>query len=150
MSKTKVDIPYKCFYKIFAISSSLKDYRASYFINNSLNISLKKVENLIIDNKKKSEAYSYELQKDNITDENFDFFLINNKTIGKQLISSLKGFDYIFLIKSDKDIDAQNEIFLALKAIDQFQIVIDVNKLPVRDNNVIEQHILYSEQDKTN
>lgn len=145
MSKTKLNIPYKCFYKIFAISSSLKDYRASYFINNSLTIGLKKVDNLIIDNKKKSEVYSFELQKDEDSNIDFDYFLINNKTIGKQLISSLKGFDYLFLIKSEEEIPDQSAIFLALKAIAQFQIVIDVDKLSVRDNNIIEQNILYNQ-----
>lgn len=148
MSKTKLDIPYKCYYKIFAISSSLKDYRASYFINNALNISLKKVDNLIIDNKKKAEVYSYELQKDEDSDTIFDFFLINNKTIGKQLISSLKGFDYLFLIKSEEEINEQPNILSALKAIDQFQIVLDIDKLSARDNNIIEQNIIYNQEEK--
>jgi hypothetical protein len=150
MSKTKLDIPYKCYYKLFAISSSLKDYRASYFINNSLSISLKKVNNLIIDNKKKSEVYSFELQKDEDSDTNFDFFLINNKTIGKQLISSLKGFDYIFLIKSDEELTDQSETFKKLKAVNQFQIVLDIDKLSTRDNNIIERNVLYNQQDKKN
>lgn len=148
MSKTKLDIPYKCYYKIFAISSSLKDYRAAYFINNSLTISLKKVDNLIIDNKKKSEIFSYELQKDEESDANFDYFLINNKTIGKQLISSLKNFDYLFLIKSDTEIAQQDFLFKQLKTVEQFQVVLDIEKLSARDNNIIEQNILYNQEDK--
>lgn len=145
MAKTKIFIPYTCNYKIVAIASSLKDYRVSYLINEALEINLKKVDNLIIDNKKKSELFSFEQQNDLDSNSNFQYFLINNKTIGSQLLKSLKGFDYIFIIKSENDISIQEEIFLKFKELQKFKIVLKVDKLSPKDNSLIEKTIIYTE-----
>lgn len=130
-------------YKVIAIASALKNYRVTFFINDALQINLKSVDELTIDNKKDGKVFEYEKYEDIETDIDFEYLLFNNKTIGKQLLPSLKGFDYILIIKSENDITFQEEAYRKLKEIQEFKIVFKVLKLSPRDNSIVEKQIIY-------
>jgi len=143
MPKEKIVMPILYNYKVIAIASALKNYRVTFFINDALQINLKSVDELTIDNKKDGKVFEYEKYEDIETDIDFEYLLFNNKTIGKQLLPSLKGFDYILIIKSENDITFQEEAYRKLKEIQEFKIVFKVLKLSPRDNSIVEKQIIY-------
>ncbi len=147
MAKEKLEISYYNDYKLIAIATSLKDYRVSFLINNTLGINLKKVENLKIDNKKKAQIYSYELHIDKSSNADIEYLLTNNKTVAKQLLPSLKGIDYVFILKADKEITTIDTVVKKIKAIKNFNMVLKIDKLSTRDRNLVEKEIIYKEKE---
>lgn len=147
MAKEKLEISYNNDYKLIAIATSLKDYRVSFLINTALDINLKKVANLKIDNKKKAQIYSYQLHIDKSSNADIEYLLINNKTVAKQLLPSLKGIDYVFILKSDKEITAIDTVVKKIKAIKNFNMVLKIDKLATRDRTLVEKEIIYKEKE---
>ena len=76
---------------------------------------------------------------------NFLLVLIHNKSKGVFFLSSLKKFDFLLLIKSENEIENQDEIITLLKKQDHFQIVYKLDELSKRENNIIEKNLLYTE-----
>lgn len=145
MPKEKLTYKYHLNYKIVAISTHLKDYRISFYINESLNLELKKIDDLSIDNKNKGIIQSFEQQYYEDTETEKSFHLIHNKSKGLFFLSSLKKFDFILIVKSENEIEIQDEIIALLRKLDHFQIVYKVEELSKKENTIIEKNILYTE-----
>ncbi|MGB0886227.1 MAG: IPExxxVDY family protein [Chitinophagales bacterium] len=145
MSKEKIPYQYDFNYKIIAISTHLKDYRVSFFINECLGITLEKTEDLKVDYKSKNVIQSFEMQHFNQEEIETEFFLIHNKSSGVFFLPSLKKFDYLLLIKTENQINNQDKIIESLNENQHFQIVYKVAELSSRENNIIEKNILYQE-----
>lgn len=150
MAKEKVEISIEYNYKMIAIASSLKDYRVSYLINDALNINLKKVESLVIDNKTKSKVSVFDMQSDLETNKEKEFYLISNKIVGNYFLSSLKSFDFIFIIKDERQIENTEELYLKFKEINKFQIVLKIEKLSKRENKIVEDNLIYFKKENKN
>lgn len=147
MTKDKISYQYNFNYKIIAISTHLKDYRTSFFINETLGITLERTEDLKVDYKTKNIVQSFEIQYFNQEETEVEYFLIHNKSNGVFFLPSLKKFDYLLLIKTENEINNQEEIIKNLGKNTHFQIVYKVNDLSSRENNIIEKNILYQERD---
>lgn len=145
MTKEKLTYNYHLNYKIVAISTHLKDYRISFYINENLKIELKKIDNLSIDNKSKGTIQSFEQQYYEDIEAEKSFHLIHNKSKGLFFLNSLKKFDYLLLVKSENEIANHDDIIRLLKQQDHFQIIYKVDELSKREHSIIEKNLLYTE-----
>lgn len=144
MTKDKITYQYVFNYKIIAISTHLKDYRVSFYINDLLNLKLKKVDDLVVDNKSEEQAQSFEQQVCSNSETETSYHLIHNKGSGFYFLPSLKKFDFILIIKTENEINNQDEIYETLKASSHFQIIYKVDALSRKENKIIETNILYN------
>ena len=147
MSKIKIKIKATEYnFKLIGINTSLKSYRVSYIINSVLNINLKKIDDFEKDIKNKKEKQSFEFFKDE--NNEIKYFLFENKTTGKELFRSYKGFDYVLLIKTEFEINFVETIIKKLKDTKKFKIVLSINTLMKIDENFIRKNILYRNFDE--
>lgn len=145
MAKEKISYQYVFNYKIIAISTHLKDYRVSFYLNDLLALKLKKIDDLVVDNKTEANAQSFEQQQYKDQGKEIYYHLIHNKGSGVFFLPSLKKFDFIFIIKTENNIENQDEIFNILKASQHFQILFKVDSLSKKENKIIETNILYKD-----
>lgn len=143
--KETITYQYVLNYKIIAISSHLKDYRVSFYLNNLLGLNLTKIDNLIIDNKKKENTQSFEQQQFIDTQTELSYHLIQNKTQGGYFLPSLKKFDYLLILKSENEIENYEEIFEKIRQSDRFLIAYKASELSKKENKIIETYILYND-----
>lgn len=145
MKKDTLLYPFDLKYQIFAIASVLKDYRISFFINEMLKIDLKRVDDIHIDYKGKIKVEKFEqfFTEDELSQTSY--FLVQNKSAGSLLLSSLKSFDYLLIIASENELENVELIHTQLKSIANIQIVHNVEKLSKNDQHKIEHNILYKE-----
>lgn len=143
--KEKITYQYVFNYKIIAISTHLKDYRVSFYLNEILGLKLKKIDNLVVDNKSDANAQSFEQQQYTDDETLTSYHLIHNKASGVFFLPTLKKFDFILLLKTENEIENQDNIFDLLKASNHFQIVYKVDSLARKENKIIETNILYNE-----
>jgi len=147
MSKIKIKIQATEYnFNLIGINTSLKSYRVSYIINSVLGINLKKIDDFEKDIKNKKEKQSFEFFKDE--NNEIKYFLFENKTTGKELFRSYKGFDFVLLIKTEFEINFVQSIIKKLKDTKKFKIVLSINKLMKIDENFIEKNILYRNFDE--
>lgn len=132
-------------YKIVAISTHLKDYRVSFYLNELLDLKLKRIEDLSIDNKQTSSVQSFEHQHYECEEREVNYDLIQNKANGVFFLPSLKKFDFLLILKTENEITNQEKIIDILKESDHFQIVYKVEELSKKENSIIEKNILYIE-----
>jgi len=147
MSKIKINIPaFEYFFKLIGINTPLKAYRVSYIINSALDIDLVKTDDIKIDIRKKKEKHSFELLKDEKSE--VKYFLFNNKTIGKELFRTYKGFDFVLLVKFHKEINFVDDIVKKLKEPKKFKIVLNSSNIKKIDENYIKKEFLYKNIEK--
>lgn len=145
MTKEKLTYHFSFNYKIIAISTPLKDYKVSFYLNELLDLKLKKIANLTIDNKAKESAQTFELQYFMAEEEAIAYYLIHNKNLGLHFLPSLKQFDFLLILKTENEINNQDEIITKLKSSSHFQVVFKVESLNKKENVIVEKNILYTE-----
>lgn len=79
------------------ISTTLKDYRLAFQINEKLNISLRKINDLSFLRKAGENPLIYAVYSD-MQNEHFKTCLLSNKNPEGRLIPSFKQIDYFFVI----------------------------------------------------
>lgn len=84
-------------YTVIAISCHLKDYRISFYLNNSLGIKLKRARDLIIETQAGENHMNYALYAFDDQDYRSNIYLLANHHPDGKLLSSQKQSDY-FLI----------------------------------------------------
>ncbi|MDH5365720.1 MAG: IPExxxVDY family protein [Cyclobacteriaceae bacterium] len=133
--KLKTNVSYD--FDLFGITSSHKDYKLAWHINKSLNVSLNKVEDFVVDFKevKKLVVSCFEYKEQGVIMK-----LLSNKAYkedGQQqdfLIPEHKHFDF-FLLREGQDIEVTN-LTNKLKQIKGLEFItkMDIMKLRSREN----------------
>ena len=125
--------------KLFAISTTLRDYHLSYQIQKAFFLKLKREEDLEVNIHKKNliANFSRFTCKDEIMQ--WEYHLLSNKYNGSLFIPELKIADYLFLIRGEccgEEVD----ILKQLKGITEVQAVklVDVTTLKSRDNLIFD------------
>lgn len=145
MGKDKLTYQFSFNYKIVAISTYLKDYRVSFYLNELLDLKLKKIANLIVDNKAEESAQTFELQYYTSEEEAVEYYLIHNKSTGLYFLPTLKQFDFLLILKSENDLNNHDQIIEKLKSSSHFQVIYKVENLTKKENLIVEKNILYTE-----
>ena len=96
--KLSSNIDYFEGYKLLGIASQLKDYSLVFFINQNLEIDLKKYEDMdIVDNEGNKSVFSWYYYKDEHIQSKI--YLVSNLSSLGKLFPSKKEMDYFMLLK---------------------------------------------------
>ncbi|HRS53112.1 MAG TPA: IPExxxVDY family protein [Bacteroidales bacterium] len=98
--KLKINNTFDSNVEFIGISTYLKDYQISLFINKVLNLKLKKIDNLNINYNKQDLSFSLYYYEDN--DNLREYFLISNRSIdnGLYMLPLHKQTDFFMIIQS--------------------------------------------------
>lgn len=137
-------------FQLIGIVSQLKDYSLAYFINQNLDVELKKYDNLNFENCDGIILnFSWYCHKD----EHLlaDFHLISNSSVTGKLIPSKKEMDYFVLLKDFPSEEYSNEILPKMREIQNVQAVfkLEINKIKNADffiENIELQEIMHLKQ----
>ena len=139
MKKNKLVVSYEYDFELLGITSSVKEYKLAWAINNSFNFKLKKNEDLVIDfNGGKKIIISNYIFKT----QHSSFRLFKNKSFDSAsdspnyLIPELKNFDFVISINGFEDTYLVEEFIQKLRAIAEVMYVqkIDIMGLKSKDN----------------
>jgi hypothetical protein len=151
------DFDYDDEFVLIAIHTSLEDYRLCYFINQILNISLKKADYEVLISNKNGETnfskFDFDDQKKNvfwhlvqnknkisIKEKSTNFNLFQNTTIESStkvyLLPEFKKVDYLLKIDNENDTINETEITTLLNSIERISTVysIDLNTIKNKNN----------------
>lgn len=131
--KLSVQVDYFENYHLLGLVSNLKDYTLTFFINNLLELDLKKYDDL------KPEpfgehAYSWycHWRKEEIV----SYYLVGNHHLKGKLVPAQKNFDFFILIKNGDDQKAKG-IATKLRTIDKVTGVFKLDMTKIKDMNII-------------
>ena len=110
MATKKITYQPKVNYYIIAIASVLKDYRISFYVNQYLHLNLERDEDLVSENKSKESANSFCKYYYLDDKSEFEYFLVQNKQLGKLYLKSLKNFDFLLIVKTIDEETIDNRI----------------------------------------
>jgi hypothetical protein len=117
--------------RIIGISSHENDYRLSWALNNQFNISLKKVEDLIIEVPEKDTPLKFSTYLFYDENSNIQYKLLSNRCENGYLLKEYKNIDYILHLKGNFDNNDINYILQKIKKNEcvLFSFIIDINNL---------------------
>ena len=114
-------------FELVSIVSSVRDYRLCHQINRELHFDLIRKNDLEITNdKKRSQSkFSLFIYEDEI---NFlQYFFINNKCSGSNLIPEMRQVDYFLMIRGDAAGLVKYDIMQQLKGLDSIQALFEID-----------------------
>jgi len=111
--RLRLKIDYFEGYNLLSIASQLKDYRLTFFINDVLDIDLKKYDDLEVTDREGDYSWYYFSKGENYP----TFYLVFNNHEKGKLIPSQKGIDYYLFIKDCFDDDEISRITALLRKI---------------------------------
>lgn len=133
--RLKVNIDYFEDYHLFSIVSQLKDYRLTYFINDTLGIDLKKYDDLKVLGKEGTFSWYYFTEGENHP----SFYLVGNNHPKGKIFSSQKGIDFYLFIKELYEEDKLNRIAGVLRKINGVLGVFETDLASIKNmDSVIE------------
>ncbi|MCK5846378.1 MAG: IPExxxVDY family protein [Bacteroidales bacterium] len=130
MSKALIlDIEEEINYSVIGITSNLKDYRLTFYINKLPNIQFKRVEPFVFHHKNIAFTYSLYVYVDNKNLRNY--YLISNKDRSVKLVPKFQHFDYLLIMDGEIDEDYINDLTKELKASNYITLtsVVDFNEI---------------------
>src|SRR5690554_6473063 len=139
VKKTKLFVPYEYEFDLIGITTTVKEYKLAWSINNLLNIRLVKDKDLEIAFKNDTfvviSNFIYET-------ENSVLRLLKNKSFGQgagshgYLVPELKDFDYIVLISGFEDTFSTEELIQKFRTLSEIDFLqkINVDQLKSREN----------------
>lgn len=139
MKKSKLFVSYEYDFELLGITSSAKEYKLAWSINNTLHIRLLKNEDLIIDfNDGKKIIISNYIYKT----ENSILRLFRNRSfdtgseIQNYLLPELRNFDFLIFIKGFEDTYLLEDLISDLRGSLEIMYIqrIDVMNLKSKDN----------------
>ena len=122
---------------LIAVTASLKDYRACFFINKHLNFNFVRVDDLTVDNLNGGNNRSYfSLYNCYWEASETDFYFIANKGTEGYLVPEMRKADYFLLIKNYIDETDLDNLISSLNRIPEIvtAIKIDPKKIKSREN----------------
>jgi hypothetical protein len=107
---------------IIGISTPMKDYRLTWFMNKALNFKLAKQKDISIFNEKKEKLSSFSFYCDEQPENMLVFYFISNRNAESEVLTyEQKQTDFIFLIKGALKKTQLDEIIQNIKSISNIQ-----------------------------
>ncbi len=137
--KTKLFVPYEYEFELMGVSTTVKEYKLAWAINNLLNIRLVKEKDLEIAFKNDTFVV---ISNFVFETENSIFRLLRNRSFNQSagsqgfLVPELKDFDYIILISGFEDTFSIEELGKKLRDLSEIDYLqrIDINQLKSKEN----------------
>lgn len=138
VKKLSSNIDYAAEFSFIGISSHLKDYRLSFFINQELGLKLCKIDDFVQEDEANN-SYTYPLFYFCCPDTNNNYCLISNHHSEKKLIQAYKQFDYFLLVQNNLSAIKKRDMISKLKKIPnllaayemEFKKVKNINQLMI-------------------
>jgi len=127
MSKTlMLDFEEEIEYSVIGISTNLKDYRLTFYLNRLSSLQFKRVNPFVFKHKEQVFSYSLYIYLDYNNLRNY--YLISNKSNAVKLVKKYQHFDYLLLMDGDIDKDFLIDLSKQIKTCDNVNLtsVIDI------------------------
>jgi hypothetical protein len=121
MGKQKLQIEYDFDFVLIAISFHDEDYKLSWLLNKSLEISLARADDLELPLKGSKQPGSFSLYSFEKEEDQLVFELIANRSESGFLIPEMKTTDYFLMVKGNINDSETDSIISALKATPKVQ-----------------------------
>ncbi len=128
---------------MIGISTSLKDYRLSLFINNTFSLCLKKLNDFDADYIVKKDNSRFSVYYYNDIDNLTKYFLLSNKCNLSVLIPSYKQADFFMIMLSSVLKNNTDEIINKIKKIKNIQTAFPVDKSQIKIFNSLINGLTY-------
>lgn len=111
--RLKLKVDYFEDYHLLSIVSQLKDYQLAYFINEAIQVDLKKYQDLVVNGREGLYSWYYFSEGEDLP----NYYLICNNHPKGKIIPTHKGIDYYLLIKEAFDDKRVEEIATNLRLV---------------------------------
>lgn len=131
MSKKILRIDYNYDISIIGISSSTRDYRLCWFINNLLPIKFSRIDDLLIYSDFGEESY-HSCYKFGMENSEIDLYLLSNKSGNSYLVPEMKESDF-FIISSESLLEEdQKELIRLLNRVEVIQTAYSIDPYSIK------------------
>lgn len=131
---------------IIAISSTLRDYRLAYYINQAAGLELAKTDDLPVFMEREAKEYTYPLFACFESSLRTHYYLIGNNHTGGKMCPDYKHADYLLLLHSPEDNENATEMMANVKKIAGIQLAIQADLSKIRNleglMNDLELHLV--------
>ena len=103
-------------YSIIGITTSLKDYRLTFYLNKLPNFQFKRVEPFIFSHQSKPFTYSIYIHLDHTNLRNY--YLVANKANSVKLVKKYQHFDYLLVMDGEIDDNFLSDLAKQIKGCD--------------------------------
>jgi len=134
VKKLSSNIDYAAEFSFIGISSHLKDYRLSFFINQQYGMKLRKIEDFVQEDEQQN-LFNYSLFYYHCPETNNNFCLISNHHSEKKLIQVYKQFDYFLLVQNNLPLAKKKDLILNLKKIPNLLAAYEIELGKVKNIN---------------
>jgi len=142
--KLSANIDYFEGYQLLGIVSQLKDYSLAYFLNDKLDIDLKKYENLdFYDSEGQNHSFSWYFYEDE--QMSAKLYLISNSSKTGKLVPGKKELDYFLLLKDFISDQYVNSILSKSREIQNVLAVFKFDLNNIKNANVLIENIELNE-----
>jgi len=131
-------------YYLLSIVSHLMDYRLAYFINELIDIDLKKYKDLEVNGRSGLYSWYYFSEGDDFP----NYYLIGNHHPEGKIIPSQKGIDYYLLIKEEFEEEKVEEIASHLRKIKGVLGVFNTDMVSLKDLDSLLESVELHELDE--
>jgi len=127
MSKTlMLDFEEEIEYSVIGISTNLKDYRLTFYLNRLSSLQFKRVTPFVFKHKEQEFSFSLYIYLDHNNLRNY--YLISNKSNAVKLVKKYQHFDYLLLMDGEIEEDFLMDLSKQIKTCDNVNLtsVIDI------------------------
>ena len=139
MARSVLRTPVSLDFSLWAIASSLKDYRICWHLNNTLGIEFERRDDLEIATARGRTLW-FSLFAHNDSVQKLTYYLIGNRCETEYLVPELRGNDFFLMIKGFLKKEEGRELITRLRSITGLQAVfsIEPSKLSSVHNLIID------------
>lgn len=123
--KLTIDYEDETSYYVIGITSTLKDYRLTFFLNKLGEFDFKRAETFVFKIKNQDFEYSMYTYVDDFNMQNY--YLLSNKANSVKLVPEFKHFDYILILDGEFDDDFISRLVKKIKTIPQVMLASEVD-----------------------
>ncbi|HEY6161252.1 MAG TPA: IPExxxVDY family protein [Bacteroidia bacterium] len=127
MTRHKLDIEYDYDFHLIGISSHDKDYRFCWAINNKLGYDFQRGKNIVLKERKKTEADSFSVYEYQDEEMFTDFFIIVNRSGTALLVPEHRQADYLLLVRGNMSEDEKKDLIKNIKEIPNILTAFDID-----------------------
>ncbi len=142
--RLSLNINYSEDYQLLAIVSHLKDYRISFFLNQELDLDLRKYDDLRPSDNGATYSWYYYSEGDSY----LNCYLVSNHHDSGKLIPSLKNIDYLLFVKNPYDDKEVMAMASSIRKIPNVVAVFEQNIPELKNMDVLIESIELHELDQ--
>ncbi len=134
MPRHKIEFDYDYNFLLFGICSNAKDYRLAWIINKSLNLRLKRKEDIVVSESNRFAFFTFEDEANGVK-----YILAANKSTGNIFMKELKQMDYLLIADGNYKYLEEENFLMKLKNSESVLAAYKLNAEVLKSK----QHLLF-------